>query len=200
MKLKWLEMELENIIKFQNPKVNFEQYQTPTNIASLICYIAYMDGNIFGKNVLDLGCGTGILSIGSSILGAKNIIGIDIDINAINIAYKNSHHLKQKINFFCMNVKDINKSMFNNIDTVIMNPPFGSQRKGADRPFLKKALEIGNVIYTIHNKGSYNFIKKFIEPSKIIFSYKSKLIINKTFFFHNKNKKEIDIEIYKIIK
>ena len=200
MKLKWLEIELENIIKFQNPKVNFEQYQTPTNIASLICYIAYMDGNIFGKNVLDLGCGTGILSIGSSILGAKNITGIDIDINAINIAYKNSHNLKQKINFFCMNVKDINKSMFNNIDTVIMNPPFGSQRKGADRPFLKKALEIGNVIYTIHNKGSYNFIKKFIEPSKIIFSYKSKFIINKTFFFHNKNKKEIDVEIYKIIK
>lgn len=46
MKLKKLEMELENVIKFQNPKVNFEQYQTPTNIASLICYIAYMDGNI----------------------------------------------------------------------------------------------------------------------------------------------------------
>ncbi len=32
-----------------------------------------------GKNVLDMGCGTGVLAIYSSILGAKNIVAIDID-------------------------------------------------------------------------------------------------------------------------
>lgn len=90
--------------------------------------------------------------------------------------------------------------MFEDIDTIIMNPPFGSQKKGADRFFLKKALEIGKVIYTIHNKGSYDFIQKFIKPSKIIASYKSKFTIKKTFFFHKKSKKDIDVEIYKIIK
>lgn len=41
-----------------------------------------------GKKVLDFGCGTGVLAILSAKLGAKNILGVDID----NNAYVNSCH------------------------------------------------------------------------------------------------------------
>ena len=41
------------------------------------------------QSVLDMGCGTGILSIIASILGAKEIIAIDNDIDAVNSAKKN---------------------------------------------------------------------------------------------------------------
>lgn len=43
-----------------------------------------------GQGVLDLGCGSGILSIISLLLGAKTAYAVDIDNNAINIAYENA--------------------------------------------------------------------------------------------------------------
>ena len=46
--------------------------------------------DITGKSVIDLGCGSGILSIASLLLEAKEADAVDIDPNAINIAYENS--------------------------------------------------------------------------------------------------------------
>lgn len=43
-----------------------------------------------GDNVVDFGCGSGILSIASLLLGAKHADAVDIDPNAINIAYTNA--------------------------------------------------------------------------------------------------------------
>lgn len=43
-----------------------------------------------GMRVLDLGCGSGILSIMSLLLGAKEAVAVDIDPNAVNIAYQNA--------------------------------------------------------------------------------------------------------------
>lgn len=40
--------------------------------------------------VLDLGCGSGILSIISLLLGAKNAFAVDIDENAVKVAYENA--------------------------------------------------------------------------------------------------------------
>lgn len=42
-----------------------------------------------GDAVLDLGCGSGILSIIALLLGAKNAVAIDIDPNAVDVAYSN---------------------------------------------------------------------------------------------------------------
>lgn len=43
-----------------------------------------------GMEVLDMGCGSGILSIAAVLLGAKNSVGIDIDENAVRIAKENA--------------------------------------------------------------------------------------------------------------
>ena len=43
-----------------------------------------------GDTVLDLGCGSGILSIISILLGAKSAVAVDIDPNAVQIAYENA--------------------------------------------------------------------------------------------------------------
>lgn len=43
-----------------------------------------------GMNVLDMGCGSGILSIASILLGAKSCVGVDIDENAVRIAKENA--------------------------------------------------------------------------------------------------------------
>ncbi|MBE6683033.1 MAG: 50S ribosomal protein L11 methyltransferase [Ruminococcaceae bacterium] len=43
-----------------------------------------------GKNVLDMGCGSGILGIGAALLGAKHIDAVDIDMVAARIAEENA--------------------------------------------------------------------------------------------------------------
>ena len=43
-----------------------------------------------GMKVLDLGCGSGILSVIALLLGAQSAVAIDIDPNAVDIAYENA--------------------------------------------------------------------------------------------------------------
>lgn len=49
--------------------------------------------------VLDVGCGSGILSLVAAKLGAKQVMGIDIDINAVKVANDNVayNHLENKV-------------------------------------------------------------------------------------------------------
>lgn len=42
------------------------------------------------STVLDIGCGSGILSIASVLLGAKNAIGVDIDAQSVKVANENA--------------------------------------------------------------------------------------------------------------
>ena len=41
------------------------------------------------KTVLDMGCGSGVLAIASALLGAKKVLGVEIDPGAVEIAKKN---------------------------------------------------------------------------------------------------------------
>ena len=43
-----------------------------------------------GKRVLDLGCGSGILSIAALVLGASAAAAVDIDPKAVDVAYENA--------------------------------------------------------------------------------------------------------------
>ena len=60
---KHLEMRLQSIPSHPKPKVNLEQYTTPSIIASDLVWNAFSLGDIDGKNIFDLGCGTGIFAI-----------------------------------------------------------------------------------------------------------------------------------------
>lgn len=62
-----------------------------------------------GMEVLDMGCGSGILSIAAILLGAKSSVGIDIDENAIRIAKENAainNILDDRFTVYCGNVTD----------------------------------------------------------------------------------------------
>ena len=85
-KKKHLEMILEKVPKHPNPKVDLEQYSTPATIAADLIWNAYGLGDIDGMSVLDLGCGTGIFAIASSLMGASYSLGVDIDEESISLA------------------------------------------------------------------------------------------------------------------
>lgn len=60
-----------------------------------------------GKDVLDMGCGSGILGIGAALLGAKHIDAVDIDMVATRIAEENAEKngvSKETMAVYCGNV------------------------------------------------------------------------------------------------
>ncbi|MBN2285602.1 MAG: 50S ribosomal protein L11 methyltransferase [Tissierellales bacterium] len=63
-----------------------------------------------GMDVLDIGTGTGILAILASKLGAKSVLGIDIDEDSIRISKENT-----KINH-CHNIEIIKSNLLESID------------------------------------------------------------------------------------
>ena len=198
MRQRELEIKLQQLKGFQNPKARLEQYATPAKIAADILYTAHGLGDIQGKRVLDLGCGTGVFSIGACMLGAEEVTGIDIDQDIIAIAIDNSNNAKCQVNYDCMAVEETAGEW----DTCIMNPPFGSQTKHADLPFLDKALETSEVIYSLHNSDTLPFLRKRIEESGHILNLEKnyKFEIRHTFEFHRKEKMNIDVTLLRIEK
>ncbi|WMW22150.1 METTL5 family protein [Methanolobus mangrovi] len=195
MKQRKLEILLEQVEGFDNPSVSLEQYVTPALLAAEMLHFAYMQGDLEGT-VFDLGCGTGILAIGAKLLGAEKVVGFDLDRKALEIARKNAEKLGVDVEFVHNDVFEVE----GHADTVVMNPPFGAQAKGNDRPFLLSALKTSDVIYSIHNCGSHNFISKFIGDARITDWYTTAFPIKRTFKFHKKEVEMVKVEIYRIVR
>jgi putative methylase len=207
MRKKELELILEELKPIEKPKVKLEQYTIPSYLAAEILNLAFLNGDIKNKVVFDLGCGSGRLTIGAALLGAKKVIGIDKDVNAIKIAKANlkltEKLIGKKLNvkFF---VKDVSKLKLK-CDTVIQNPPFGTKGFEKDVIFLEKALEIGKKIYSLHKNGrrkTRKFLMSFIEENegKIEKIAKFKFFLPHIFKFHKKLKIKYDVDLYVISK
>lgn len=200
MRLRQLEMVLQQVEGFDSPSARREQYGTPASLAARLLYHALMRDDISGKRVHDLGCGTGILSIGACILGASSVKGVDIDEQAVARARKNAESFGAEPEFIAGDIRDPEiLAKIGHCDTVIMNPPFGAQVAHADRPFIDAALALGIVTYAIFNRGSSRFLEEYIhgrgeiqEVVDVAFPMK------RTFSFHKKDIQEIRVEIFVI--
>src|ERR1035437_2356618 len=145
-----LERFLATVASQPSPQVHLEQYTVSEQLAANMLYIAsYANNDIVGKSVLDLGCGTGRLALGASFLGAKSVVGVDLDTLAIKTASENSKKtdLTKGVQWILGDISTI----VGRFDTILENPPFGVQTREADRPFLVKALEVGVSIYSLHS-------------------------------------------------
>lgn len=76
-----------------------------------LCLEAMEQVELQDKRVLDMGCGSGILSIGSLLLGAREVIGVDIDLNSVTIAKENleQNKLAAKFTGYCTDILQNNK-------------------------------------------------------------------------------------------
>lgn len=159
MKKVALERILQSLEAVPSPRADIEQYPTPAGIAAEVAYIAHGRGDLADRRVLDAGCGNGVLAIAARLLGAAEVVGVDVDPEAIRIARRNGERARTEVEW---RVADIS-GVAGRFDTVLMNPPFGSQTKHADLPFLDKALAVAGVVYSFHNGVTEDFVCRRIE-------------------------------------
>lgn len=207
MKKKQLEIILSQLREPLLPKPSLEQYTITGNLAAEILNLAYLHGDIKDKIVFDFGCGSGRLGIGAVMLGAKHVVGVDIDKSVIKTAKENlkrhEMYTSKKLPVYFV-VCDI-RNWTAKADTVIQNPPFGIQTRHADRMFLDAALACGKRIYTLHKDGyrkTRDFITKYVEDKggKIEQVQKYKFTIPYMFKFHQKPKATYNVDLYIIEK
>jgi predicted RNA methylase len=119
-------------------------------------------GELEGQCVVDLGCGTGMLSIGAALLGASHVVGLDIDAEALETAVENVCEFGDEdedgegeglpIDFILSDIPGLlgqegegPSPLLSRLraDVVLMNPPFGTKKhKGVDMEFLRAAFQV----------------------------------------------------------
>ena len=72
---------------FLNPGLTFG---TGSHASTQLCLEGVEEHAAPGRDILDLGCGSGILSIAGLCLGAKCAVAVDIDPKAVDVAYANA--------------------------------------------------------------------------------------------------------------
>jgi putative methylase len=215
-----LERFLSQVKPHPSPNVNLEQYTLSESTAATMLHLAaYTYGGIVGKRVLDLGCGTGRLALAAAFLGAESVVGVDIDRVAVRVAAESSANvgLNDKVNWVAGDID----AVAGKFDTVVQNPPFGVQKRTADRRFLEKALELGDAVFSLHNHPVTDkrlvaklrscggqplqveaspFIQRFVEErgGRVEAVYGLPLVIPRMFDFHTKARHESVIDLYVI--
>ncbi len=215
-----LERFISTIKPNPSPKANLEQYTISEQVAADILYLAaYGNDDIIDKTILDLGCGTGRLALGASFLGAKTVVGVDVDRAAVTIASQTAKVQKIDADWI---IGDIT-AVVGKFDTILQNPPFGVQKRGADRKFLIKALETGCSIYSLHNHPQTDenlihklrkansrflqveaspFMKRFVKANGgiVVAVYALLMTIPHMFDFHTKLRHDVVVDLYVIRK
>ena len=196
MKLRRLEMMLEDVAGFRHPSPALEQYMTPAPLASRLVHHAFLAGDIEDMTICDLGCGTGILGIGAALLGASHVDGYDCDTKALEICLENVQKFSVDMNLHHLVLENEMCDLPMHYGTILMNPPFGAQNVHADRPFIDCALKHADVVYGIFNAGSIAFIERYTKKYAIIRErFHATIPLKKSFSFHTKEVCEIPVEI-----
>lgn len=169
LRLRELESELQAVRPFdkRKQKPNLEQYPTSPHLAAHMVYTAATAfGDVEGRVVVDLGCGTGMLGFGCGMMGAGSVTGLDADLDALEVAVANRSELEldDAMDFVLCDVSSMplacgRSGVPTSVDTVIMNPPFGTRNKGIDVVFIERALALQpRAIFSLHKSSTRGFL------------------------------------------
>ncbi|KAH1057184.1 hypothetical protein J1N35_035249 [Gossypium stocksii] len=204
MKLKQLETLLGDLQQFTTPKVELEQYPTGPHIASRLLYTAENSfDDISNKVVADFGCGCGTLGAAAALLGAEQVIGIDIDPQSLEIASMNAEDLELDIDFIQCDISNLGwRDQI--VDTVVMNPPFGTRKKGIDMDFLFVALKVASqAVYSLHKTSTRDYIKRTslrdLNASSAEVLCELRFDVPQLYKFHKKKEVDIAVDLWRFV-
>mmetsp|Transcript_6531 Transcript_6531/g.19852 ORF Transcript_6531/g.19852 Transcript_6531/m.19852 type:complete len:178 (+) Transcript_6531:140-673(+) len=98
-----------------------------------------------------------MLSAACALLGASRVIGVDVDADALAVASRNLDQVDHvdlvRADVSSLPLRD------NSFDTCVMNPPFGTRRKGIDVDFLRAALRLSTTaVYSLHKSSTRDYL------------------------------------------
>ncbi|WP_457615178.1 METTL5 family protein [Methanopyrus sp.] len=155
-----LAMKLDRLEGFPEPKLSLEQYETPGEVVRVLLSVADTEFELECSRVLDLGAGTGRIGIGAALVGACEVTCVEVDPEAVRVARRNVKRTGVESSVRIVEADVRNFEPDGRYDVTIMNPPFGAQRRGADRPFVETALETSSGVVSLHRAGTEGFWKR----------------------------------------
>jgi len=158
---KELEIFVESLPTFRRPKLRLEQYPTDAAVVAAAVWDAHTRGVL--DTALDLGCGTGRFAIAAAAMGARRVLCVDVDPEALEIAKEAADaHGLHAVDFLAADVPTL--ALAGRFTAAFMNPPFGIwSRRGIDIAFLAAALRHAEVVYTIHKLPTLQYVEKTVK-------------------------------------
>ncbi|CAE7223367.1 unnamed protein product [Symbiodinium pilosum] len=157
-KQKQLAMELSGLPDHPSKNSKLEQYATDGDIAARwLLGINQQDPFRDTEKVVDLGAGNGILGIGALLLGAPRAVFVEVDGAAADTLEDalEAHALSARSVVLRRDVAEVADDPGCACDIVIMNPPWGQQRRSADRPFLQASIALARTsVHLMHSAGA----------------------------------------------
>jgi len=125
--------------------------------------------NLFNKKILDIGIGSGCISVSLAKNSKSQVFGIDISEKALNIAKKNAVKNKVEVSFLkadILNLKTLNVENQNIIfDFIVSNPPYV---RNLEKKMMKKNVldyEPGLALY-VEDSNPLTFYKAIADFAK----------------------------------
>jgi putative methylase len=187
---------LAKVPEFDTPDPALEQVATPPERAADLLFEALARGDLEGRSVVDLGSGTGRLAIGAALLGAGPVEGVEVDPGAVDLARRSARALRAEV---AWHVGEVGGSA-SGADTVVMNPPFGAQNRGADAPFWEAALARPRAIYAFALSDSRTFIARLTvaRGARVEAQRPVPWTLGATFRHHRKRSVELPVDLWVI--
>ncbi|MCI4321622.1 MAG: METTL5 family protein [Thermoplasmata archaeon] len=182
---------LDAVPTFSNPDPALEQLVTPPERAADLLLEALARGDLEGRTVADLGTGTGRLAIGAARLGARRVEAYDVDPGAISVGRAAS---PDDVDWRVSEIADVRTDA----DTVVMNPPFGAQKRGADRAFWSVAFAQPRAVYAFALADSRTFIQRLAvaRGARVEAQRPVDWTLGPTFRHHRKRAVEVPVDLW----
>ncbi|MFB6107217.1 MAG: METTL5 family protein [Haloplanus sp.] len=195
--------QLAVVAGFENPQASLEQYPTPPELAAHVVHVADLNGDVEGRTVIDLGAGTGMLTLGAALRGPARAVGVEIDRDAVETARENRRRVGTRTEIHWIQA-DATRAPLDpeGPTTVVMNPPFGAQKgnEHADRAFLATAADLADVSYSVHNAGSREFVEAFAADNggEVTHAFAAEFDLDRQFDHHEADRRVLDTEVFRI--
>ncbi len=198
-----LTQQLGVVVGFDDPRADLEQYRTPPELAAHLVHTADLQGDIDGRDVVDLGCGTGMLALGAALRGPRRVVGVDIDPDPLATARENERRVGSASSVSWIRADATEVPLCPDGETtVVMNPPFGAQAgsEHADRAFLEATARVADVSYSIHNADSADFVEAFAgdNAGEVTHAFRAEFELPRQFAFHDDESRVLDVEVFRI--
>lgn len=193
-----LEIMLGKLKNLEKPSLKLEQYPVSPEAAAELLYLAGFEHDDLNRRVIDLGTGTGRLAIGAALMAAEEVVGVDVDEQALALAKENAERVEAEVEWVHSDIEKIHGKF----DTVIMNPPYGTRTAHADTRFLEKAFQLAPIIYSIHKSATREYLLQFLTRSgwHVDQVRSMRMVIPHLFEFHEKKRGIVEVDLYRITR